>query len=319
MGRDDPNGELWESARLCVKGAYSSKTADVPRVGDPKPLLRFLDHHMSLSPAQLRDNGGTWPFYYVFSALTAAYDGETDLGLAGYDFTRTVFIDTVIEALGSKDSEPLRRSAMFILAKLDSHLFTSTNETFKDREKGLRFVTAWSTAIPEFFGDPMTPEGKAIIKVFFAIANLPCLRAHLPKERWDLIVLFPYIMDSNPPPLQRCLNDITIIPFLKSILDPKKPSPWLLMLWVMYHHLSEDVRQQLQEETLGIGAGNYSHHLGTYIDELKKYIEILKAQISALDPMDEATIRMQEKRQRMLEAGRCLFRIQQNTKRYYAF
>ena len=320
MDRDNPNGELWESARLSIQGAYSSPTDDVPQVGDPKPLLRFLDHHMSLSPAQRRDSGGTWPFFYVFSALTTACDQEADRGLAGYDFTSTIFIDTVVEALGRKDFDALRRSAMFILAKLDGHLFTSTNETFKDREKASRFVTAWSAAIPEFLGDPMTPEGVAVIKVLLAIAHLPCLRDHVPTKRWDLIELFPNIMVSNPPPLQRCLKDTNIIPFLKErIPDPKKPSIWLLMLWMMYHHLSKGVRQQLEEETRLIAGGNRCHHIGTYADEFKKYIENLKGWISALDPLDEDAIQMQDKRQQMVEARGCLLRIQENAKRNYGF
>ena len=317
MDRDDPNGELWESARLSIQGAYGSRMADFPRVGDPKPLLRFLDHHMSLSPEQRRSLGAS-PFYCVFSALITAHDGET--GLAGYDFTRTVFIDTVIEALGSKDSEPLRRLAILILAKLDSHLFTSTNETFKDREKALRFVTAWSTAIPEFLGKPATLAGKAGIGVFFAIAQLPCLRVHVPKERWDpLINYFPHIMALNPPPLQRCLNDITIVPFLKSILNPEKPSPWLLMLWVMYHHLSKDVLQQLEEETRGIATGERCWYLEIYADGLKRYIGRLDGEIGALDPSDEAAIQMQEKRQQIVEARRCLVRIRENNKKNYGF
>ena len=312
MDRDDLNDELWESARLSIRGAYSPKTIDVPQVGDPKPLLRFLDHHISLSPEKRR-NIGSWPVYFVFSALSAAYNEKNDPGLAGYDFTRTVFIDIVIEALGDKDSEPLRRSAIFILAKLDSHFFTA-NKSFEDEKRASRFVTAWSTAIQEFLGDPESLVGKAITKVLLAIAHLPCLRDHLPKERWDLIQHFPHIMVSNPPPLQRCLRDATIVAFFKDIFDPTEPSPWLLMLWVMHYHLSKDVRQKLEEETRGIAAGNYPYHLESYTDTFDQYIGKLSRKISALDPLDRASFALREKRQRMVDAKECLVRIQKKAK-----
>ena len=318
MGRNDPKGELWESARLCVKGAYNANLADVPRAGDPKPLLRFLDHHMSLSPEQRR-GVGTWPFYYVFYALSSASDEETDRGLAEYDFTSPIFINTVIESLENKDSEALRESAMLILAKLDSHLFTGTNETFKDEEKALRFVTAWSTVAPEFLKNPGSSAGRAVIKVLLATAHLPCLREHVPKERWILIQHFPHIMLSNPPALQRCLNDTTIVPFLKPIADPQTPFLWLTVLWLMYHNLSQDVRKQLEEETREIAAGSCFYNLDSYVDALDTYTGNLDRRIGALDPLDHAASELQAKRQRIVDARRCLIGIKMNTKRNRGF
>ena len=287
--------ELWLPARLCLRGAYSANPADVPQVGDPKQLLIFLRYHM-----QKRAIFGSRPIRWVFAALVVASNEETERGLAAHSFTDPLFIDTTIEALEHKDFTPLRKSAIFLLVKLDSQLFT-TDEAFKDPNRASRFVTAWSSAIHEFLGDNSPPHQveKAVLKVLLAIAHLPCLREHLPKERWSLLKHFPHIMISNPPPLQRCLKDPDIFPFLKSVTDPRSPPPWLGMLWMMYHHLSPEVRNQLERETRAIAEGQYFHQLTSYIRMFDLYLGNLETRINELDQWDQATSDLQARQERV--------------------
>lgn len=301
---DKAKGEdvLWSPARLCLRGAYSGRTVDVPKVGNPEQLLKFLRHHMQQPSSVRRDHIGQ-----VFKALVVASNEETDRALAAHNFTDTPLIDTVIEVLENKDSVPDRKSAVFVLAKLDNHLFT-TDEAFKDQERASRFVAAWSSAISEFLGDPAHPYHieKTAVKVLLAIANLPCLRVHLPKDRWTLVAHFPYIMLAKPPPLQRCLENPTIFPFLKKAMDARAQNHWLGMLWVMYHDLSPNVLEQLKKETQQIAAGDYSHHLDTFVYLIDSYLSNLRTQIDGLDPMSQDASDRQGKSQRMMEARKVL-------------
>jgi hypothetical protein len=132
-------------------------------------------------------------------------------------------------------------------------------------------------------------------------SHLPCLRVHLPKERWALLQHFPHIMVANPPPLQRCLRDPNILPYLNPLLDDGNPSRWLTMLWMMYHDLSQEVRAQLEEETRQIAVGENRYLLESYISVLDAYIQNLDGQLSSLNPLDQVVSNLQMKRERTMQ------------------
>jgi len=289
-----------------MQGAYTSSMSNVPQIGDPKPVLEFLHHHIHLAPEK-RAKVGDRPIHHVFSAFALASNEETHRGLAGYDFSDPLYIGTMIEALENKEFKGLRKSTIFMLSELDNPLFT-TDKAFGDQATAKRFVLAWSAAIHEFLGDPTHWVEKVVVKVLLAIANLPCLRVHLPKERWNLIQHFPYIMNANPPPLQRCLKDTNILPFLKGLLDVRSLSPWLGMLWTLYSRLSKDVRNQLEKDTQEIASGQGLSHLGSCVSMFDGYLKTLKTQIDALEPLDQAALDLRvrfettEKAKKRLEA-----------------
>ena len=323
MDKAERKQELWSTARLCLQGAYGSITVahfgdpdqllklGVPHVGDPKQLLEFLHFHM-----QERADVRSQPIHHVFSALIVASNQETDDGLATHSFVNSPLIDTTIEALENKAFVPLQRSTIFVLVKLDNHLF-ATDEAFRDPRRASRFVAAWSSAIHELLGDLSLIHQTTILKVLFAIAHLPCLREHLPRERWSLIGQFPHIRYLNPP-LQRCLEDTSIYPFLK-IVDPDTSSLWLAMLWIMHYHLSPEVREQLEEETRKIAAGDDFYDLESYLKLFDSYLSNFKTQIEGLDPLDRAASLLRGKRERLIKSKQRLTSIRDSTERKVSF
>ena len=310
MNHVSHNDALWPAARLSMQGAYAGTKDELPRVGDPTQLLEFLHYHMS---PERWDNVGYLPIHYVFSAIAIASTEETHRGLAAHNgFPDPLFIDTTIRALENKDLKHFRKSTIFVLAELDNHLFTTEN-AFTDPDRASRFVRAWSSAIHDLLGDPTYLVEKVVVKVLLAIAHLPCLRDHLPKERWSLVLHFPHISSANPPPLQRCLKDTTIIPFLKRTMSPRLP--WLGMLWMMYPRLSEGVMLQLLEETREIVSERGSFHLDPYLLMFDAHLERLQAQINELDHLDQAASNLRAKRESMVDAKERLVSIMKAGKR----
>ena len=292
MDRANKDDTLWESASLSMQGAYTSSASNVPRVGDPRQVLEFLHHHMSL---QQRGNARDKPIHHVFSALALASNEETHRGLAATrDFPNPLFISTIIEALENMEFKALRKSTIFMLSELDDQLFT-TDKAFADPERAKDFVLAWSTAIHEFLGDPTHMVEKVVVKVLLAIANLPRLRVHLPKERWGLIQHFPYVTNGNPPPLQRCLKDASIFPFFKQTLNTRSSSPWLRMMWVLYYLLSKEVQKQLEEATREIASGHDAFLLDSYVSLFDGYLKTLQTQVDALEPLSQAAAELRMK------------------------
>ena len=317
MGRVNHNDALWVPARLSIRGAYAAAKSEAPRVGDPRQLLEFLYYHM-----ERRDSLGDGPIHHGFSALVLASNEETHRGLAAYDFSNPLFIKTLIAALGNKDFRLLRKSAVFLLAELDEYLFTTENAFTDPKNPGRAsdFVHAWSGAVHEFLGDPTHQVEKVAVKVLLAIANLPSLRVCLPVERWSQwIQHFPYIINANPPPLQRCLVNATIIPFLKQTVSGWSQSPWLAMLWMMHHDLSEEVRTQLEEETRKIVSEGSYLRLDPYLAFFDVSLKKLQTQIDQLDPLDRTTSDLWAKREIMVQARGCLLSIRKEGERKFRF
>ena len=309
MDKADKPDEMWTAARLCLQGAYSAgmvpqvkdlealRELGVPEVGDPKQLLEFLHYHM-----QEGANVESRPVHLVFSALVVVPNEETDRGLATHSFTGSHLIDTMIKALEDKASPPFQRSTIFALARFDSHLFV-TDEAFRDRDKASRFITAWSSAIHEFLGDPCPLQRleKAVFRVLLAIAHLPCLREHLPEERWALMDNYPLVLPTNPT-LRRCLSDPSIFSFPKTITDPRPSSLWLGALWVNYHYLSSQVQEQLEQATREIAEGENFYDLQAYIDLFDSYLKNLGDRTAALDPLDRTAFDLRGRLGRMRQA-----------------
>lgn len=317
MDKADNKTELWSPARLCLRGAYSATNAEVPPVGDPRQLLNFLCYHM-----KERANFGSQPICHVFSAFAVASNEETDRGLVTHEFTDSLLIDTMIEALENKAFTLLRKLTLFVLVKLDGHLFT-TDEAFKIGNKASRFVAAWSSAVGEFLREagPTSPTHikQVALKVFLAMAHLPFLREHLPKERWALIQHFPHIVLTNPPSLQRCLKDPGILRFLTKGTSSRPRLNWLGMLWIMYGRLSPEVRKQLEEETRQVAEGEYFYHLTSYFNLFDAYLSNLTTRIGELDELDQAASDLQAEREKITRAKDRLILIRNTTKRKSLF
>ena len=307
------NDELWVPARLSIRGAYTASKSEAPQVGDPKQLLEFLDYHM-----EHRDSVRDEPIHHAFSALVLASNEETHRGLATYDFSNPLFIKTLTAALGNKDFRLLRKSAIFLLVELDKYLFT-TGDAFTDPERTSDFVRAWSGAVHEFLGDPTHQVEMAAVKVLLAIANLPPLRVCLPMERWNWIQHFPYILNAYPPSLQRCLENASIIPFLKQTVSNWSQSPWLAMLWMMHHHLSKDVREQLEKETQEIVSKGSYLRLDPYLAFFDVSLKSLQTQIEQLDPLDRTTSDLWMKRESLVRARGRLSSIRKEGERKFPF
>ena len=315
VGRDERlwgNDRLWEPARLSMKGAYSS-TKWVPPTGDPKDILDFLRFHISQ-----RNIVGDEPVYYAFRSIAINPSPDKRRALAAYEnldtpfFTDTIFIDTMTKLLSNKDYTPLQRMSLFILPELDNPLFTS-EAAFSDNGRASAFVRAWSTAIGEFPHEAMSPQVEAAgVKVLLAIANLPCLRIHLPPERWNLAYKFPIILYSQSPSMQRCIENPDILPSIKQSTSVTGPLGWLGMLWMKYHSLPDEVRGQLEAETRAIGFSSRHYDLNSYVSLFNHELKRLHAIIEGLKPLDHSVPGRRDELDAMMRAKDRLVGIQED-------
>lgn len=313
--RDDRlwgNDRLWEPARLAMKGAYSS-TKWVPPTGDPKDILDFLRFHISQ-----REIVGDEPVYYAFRSIVINPSPDKRRALAAYKnldtpfFTDTIFIDTMTKLLSNKDYMPLQRMSLLILPELDNPLFTS-EAAFSDTRRASAFVRAWSTAIDESLHEATHPRIEAAgVKVLLAVANLPCLRIHLPPERWDLAYKFSIILYPQSPPMQRCIENPDILPFIKQFTGVTGPLGWLGMLWMKYHSLSDEVRKQIEAETRAIGFSPRHYDLDSCVSQFDFELGRLRAIIQDLKPLDQSVPGWRDELDAMTRAKDRLVEIQED-------
>ena len=89
----------------------------------------------------------------------------------------------------------------------------------------------------------------AAAQVFFAIVNSPCLGDHISSDAWRFTDASHYILETNPPSLQRCAQNSDLLAFVKQA-SPKVGLPsWMAILWVKHDSLSKGVLDQMGKET----------------------------------------------------------------------
>jgi len=322
MGLTRNDDRLWPSATASMRGAFSSTTR-VPHVDDLKVVLDFL--HSSVS-SEKRSKFGDEPIYHSFRAIADSSDTASRRGLVRYDFTSPLFIDTITQVLSNNNSKDHQGMALVVLPELDSQLFASDN-AFLDPNKAKDFVEAWWAAAEKCCtGDPQRVD-IAAGQVFFAIVNSPHLRVHIPPDAWDLVDNFHYIRDANPPSLQRCKQNADLLPFVKQT-SPKLGLPfWMVMLWLEYHSLSNEVRDQMERETretisrerrVGGTAARFSHthHYKSWISMLDRYLESLDTRLRDLDPSDQRVPSIRASQRLVAEARERILEIKQEVKRH---
>lgn len=284
MKPDKKDGRLWKSARLLMKGAYSS-TEWVPPTEEPQEILDFLHFHISLPQRTAAEDES---IYYAFRSIVINPSPEKRRAVATYNFDGPLLIGTLTQLLSNRDNMLLQRMSLLVLPELDTTLFTS-EAAFGDHDKTSDFVEAWSEAIGGFLHGPMTPHIEvAAVKVLLAIANLPCLRKILPPERWNLIYKFPTVLYSDSPSMQRCIQNSDILPHIKKFAGHTDALGWLGMLWMKYHSLPKEVRGQLEDETRTIGSSKRYYDLDSYVSLFDAEVKRLRAKIEDQKPLDQS-------------------------------
>jgi len=306
MGLVKRDDRLWIPARLSMKGAYSS-TEWIPPTGDLKNILDFLHFHILQ-----RESIGDEPIYHAFRSIVIDASVEKRRSLAAYDFGSSFFIDAITELLSNKDHIPLRRMSLLILPELDSLLFTS-EIAFDDTERASKFVGAWSAAIGELLHGTANPHVEvAGIKILLAISNLRCLRVHIPPERWDLAYKFPVILYSSSSSMQRCTQNPDILPYIKQSAGVTGALGWLGMLWMKYHSLLKEVREDLEAETRAISSSSSHFDLDSYVSLFDSELARLRAKIERLEPLDRSVPQLRAELDAMARSKDRLVEIQKD-------
>ena len=320
MGLVKNDNRLWESARLMMKGAFSP-IARVPRVDDLKMILEFLHHYIS---SQRRSAFGDEPIYHSFRAIADSSDDRSRPELVGY-FTSPLFIDTIIHALSNKGYKDLQGVAIVVLPGLDSHLFAS-DKGFQAPGKAQAFVDAWWGAVESCRTDKPQVVDRAAAQAFFTIVNSPCLREHIPPDAWGFTDSFHYLLEANPPSLQRCTQNPDLLAFVKRV-SPKVGLPsWMAMLWMEYHSLSKDVTDQMEKETRETvykecevsGTAtmlNRTRYCKSWISIFNVYLGAWEKRLGGLDPSGQAVPSLRARQESAIRARKRLIEIQDEVER----
>lgn len=315
----ESDNRLWQPARLSMRGAFSP-IARVPRVDDLKTILDFLHHFIS---SQLRTAFGDEPIYHSFRAIVDSSDAVSRQGLARFDFTSPLFIQTITQVLSNKGYKDLQQMAVLVLPELDSQLFAS-DEAFRDPGKAKAFVDAWWAAVENCRTGKPQRFDRAAAQVFFAIVNSPCLRDHIPPDAWDIADNFHYVREANPPSVQRCTQNVDLLAFVKKASPKVGLRFWMGMLWMEYHSLSKEVLDQMEEETRRTVFKECevsktatmltrTHHCNSWISTFDTYIEAWDKKLCKLSSSDQAVLKA--KRGLAIEARKRLLEIREEIER----
>jgi len=272
---------LWEPAQLSFIGAFGWD-ASLPPVGDPKEMLDFLEHCLATQESGVDQDH---PIERVFCALAFAADEESWRVILGtVDFSQPLFVKGLCHALRHGAPYLLRRSTVFILPYLDKQLFKADSRVLHSPDQVLALVTGWSSAvIVALKRKPTDSLKKSAATTLFSLVDSPSWRKYIPAERLTILELASVIGDELPDPFHRCLQNPTVLPYLveenrgMSIL-------WVLIQWMNFSSLSNDVRAELEAATAEAWARGRRGDPAAFVSTMDKEIAHVEGEIQTYDP-----------------------------------
>ena len=238
-----PEEKKWEASRLSLLGAYKWDKV-LPRVGDPKDILAFLNHHFDLA-TQGEDQDE--PIQNALRALAYAYNTETIEALKTFDSTKSPFVRGICFAFQNERPPQLRRAALFFLPLIADRWFNTPRPIMEPSEMQ-DLCTNWASAVDKF--DPKFPQvRKVALCVFFCMINSPHWRPHIiPINKWKLLE-YPLPVPDDFPPLRKCINNPEVIRAISNANDRNALILWSAILWLNFRELDSGIRTQLMGVT----------------------------------------------------------------------
>ena len=272
---------LWDSAQLSFIGAFGWDTS-LPPVGDPKEMLDFLEHCLATNQESGVDQDR--PIERVFCALAFSADEEVwRRTLETVDFSQQQFVKGLCHALRRGAPYLLRRSAVLILPYLDKQLFHADSRALPSSDQAGALVAGWSSAVTVALKRRATdPLKKSAVTTLCSLMDSPFWRKYIPAERLTILEHASVISDELPDPFRRCLQNPTVLPYLKegnrgmSIL-------WVLIQWMNFSNLSDDVKAQLEAATIEAWVRGRRGDPAAFVSTMDKEIAHMEREIQTYD------------------------------------
>lgn len=272
---------LWHPVQLSFIGAFGWDTS-FPPIGDPKEMLDFLEHCLTTQESGVVQDH---PIERVFCALAFSADEEAwRRSLEVVDFSQPRFVNGFCHALRRGAPYLLRRSTVLILSHLDEQLFNIDPNLLPSPRQASNLVTGWSSAVMGSLKQkPTNILKKSAVTTLFILMDSPFWREYIPAERLTILEHASVIGDDLPDPFCRCLQNPDILPYLKEA-NRGMSILWVLIQWVNFPHLSDDIKAQLEPATKEAWARGRRGDPGAFVSIIDKEIARLEREIQVYDP-----------------------------------
>ena len=242
-----PEEKKWIAARLAMRGAHKWVN-DLPRIGDPRYIFAFLNHHLDLLTGGYQDQER--PIQNALHVLGRA-PGLDHIEPKCIDLTNSSFIRGICHVFREEQPLQLRAAAFSFLPLLDEEWFNTPRPIMEsDQMKSL--CADWASTVDAI--EHTDDVRRVALTTFLGMIDSLHWRPFILAEKWKLLEYFTSVPDDSRP-LGRCINNRQLMKVIMDLGNPDIVALWFAILGYKYKELVPGVQEQLGAGVVAVAQG----------------------------------------------------------------
>jgi len=284
MASNDLTDQHWEAARLAVCGAFERNVeSSPPLVGEPKEVLKFLDHHLglqgagedrtssitsALEPFLIKLSSGRWPDPLVVECISR------------FDCASPSFVSGMRSIMCPNNTFDLRWRAAGLMALISNQWFDSPAPVMESEEIS-EFCEHLAVYIIDdaLHGDVVQ---RCSVTILFGMLRSPDWRRHIATRFWSVFAYCAKV-DEELGSVKWCLqNAVELLEFARSLPDGEGLKWWYGTLWFYYDRLDITVRDEVERIANDMSLGDGLSELNLYLNLIEQDVTRIRQAVDEL-------------------------------------
>jgi len=266
VASDDLTDQHWEAARLAAHGAFERNVeSSPPLVGEPKEILKFLDHHLGLQgtgedhtssfasvlePFLTKLSSGRWPDPLIVECIEK------------FNCASPSFVSGMRSIIHPRNTFDFRWKVTGLIALTSNQWFDSSTPVMEPEEMS-EFCEHLAVYIIDdaLHGDFVQ---KCSVTILFGMLRSPEWRKHVAARFWSVLA-YCTLVDEEQESFKWCLrNAIELLEFTRGLASGEGLKWWYGTLWFHYDKLDITVRDEVERIARAMSLGDGLSDLNLY-------------------------------------------------------
>ena len=280
MNSDGLTDKHWKSASFALYGSFAQGWPE--EVGEPKEILKFLDHHIGLQGTG-EDHGSTINVALEAILLLPLIEGIDPLTLEcvrAFNWTSPSLVKGILSMMQPPNPPELRRHASALVALVSDKWFDCSAHVM-DPEEMQEFCEHIAIFMDDTYHNQYIKEDA--VTILFGMLRSPDWRNHIVPRSWSVLAYCPLVeeLDSAKWCLQ---NALQLLKFTEGLREGSKW--WYWTLWFHYDKLDSTIRRVVRARAEDMVRNDGLSDLNLYLSLIQEDIKKIRQDMDEL-PDDE--------------------------------
>lgn len=298
--------QQWEASRMALQEAFIGDW-DPSEIGEPKELLRFLDHHVYLQGIGESHGPSISAAAY---ALTENFR-ETLERDVDFDWTSPSFVRGIRSVMRPHNPVLDRRHTAELIALISGKWFNSPVPIMEPED-----MSEFSEHVTKFMDEAIhKPITKRMgVTIIFGMLCSPEWRKHIKYRFWSVLAYCALVHELES--VGWCLqNALELLEFTRGLADSEGLKWWCWTLWFYYDKLDTTTRDEVKKIAVDMLNKDGLSDLNFYLSLIKEEIGRVRQQVEKLPDADELGNRGRKLRSRLIALEGNYYQLAQITGR----